>query len=373
MTYFPFLRHLYSYTAAFGEATLLSIASKEGDIGFARFLLSVGYDVNEMVEPEGAALHWALKNGHPELALAYIDEYKANPELANAKGTTPLHLAAYFGYTPVVEYLFAKQAHANTPNKAGVYPLHFAVEQGHEETALRILKQDRAILREKGNGYSTLHAAAKVGMVAVVQELLHSGAASLRSPYNEEKTPIYYAVKYGQNEVVKFLVNKAGANAMQQLSDGCTMLHLAVNYGHSAIAQILLNKGAETERYCPLSTDSETLATPLGMALLGNHYDAAALLVKYGADVAVAAGLIGSAPVSAAISALLFVTKQQEARLQSAYALPSHASGLMAHDYLSKYPDSYVSKICEGFDIAALSFYDDTLQLQLVCIPEITD
>ncbi|TFG85870.1 MAG: hypothetical protein E4H17_04650 [Gemmatimonadales bacterium] len=57
-------------------------------------------------------------------------------------GRTPLHLAAFFGFTDVAEVLLARGAAANAVDDAGRTPLDLAVTEGQEKTA--------ALLRSRG-------------------------------------------------------------------------------------------------------------------------------------------------------------------------------------------------------------------------------
>lgn len=70
-----------------------------------------------------------------------------------------------------------------------------------------------------------LHAAAKLGQIEIISELLRRGADMNVACYNNRQTPLHYAVANNQSEVVAFLLKK-GAKLTTNFQ-GETALHLA--------------------------------------------------------------------------------------------------------------------------------------------------
>ena len=70
--------------------------------------------------------------------------------------STPLHLAASYGYTEIAQYLIEKKASLDATNKVQNKPLHCAVYAGHVELVQYILGQlddpKMALLEPNGVG-----------------------------------------------------------------------------------------------------------------------------------------------------------------------------------------------------------------------------
>ena len=97
-------------------------------------------------------------------------------------GFTPLHLAAFFGRIPVVEFLLSRRAPVNevSRNPSELRPLHSAVAHRQPQVALEISRALIAAGAEvnatQHGGWTALHAAALHGNVALVRLLLQAGA-----------------------------------------------------------------------------------------------------------------------------------------------------------------------------------------------------
>ncbi|HVJ29799.1 MAG TPA: ankyrin repeat domain-containing protein, partial [Gammaproteobacteria bacterium] len=77
-------------------AASLAVAARNGDIAAVRAQLKAGTDANEVESDGSSALLWAAYQSSPELA-ALLLESKADPNLANEFGVTPLLQASRNG------------------------------------------------------------------------------------------------------------------------------------------------------------------------------------------------------------------------------------------------------------------------------------
>lgn len=106
-------------------------AAKKGDLDAVRALVESGMSTEVKDDNGMGPLHWAAKNGHPEVAETLIDAgADVNAKTVNAASVTPLHLACTspaFGTTQVVDVLIRKGADVDTGDRLGNRPLHAIV------------------------------------------------------------------------------------------------------------------------------------------------------------------------------------------------------------------------------------------------------
>ena len=155
-----------------------------------------------------------------------------------------------------------------TEKKYGMTPLGVAQKKGHAPVV--------ALLEEHLDSKFPLHAAAKIGDVEAMTQLLDGGAEV--DAKKDGATPLLVACEKGHVDVVRLLLDK-GAEVDRADKDGFTPLYVACQNGHVDAARLLLDKGAEVDRA------TENGWTPLLIACSKGHVDAARLLLDNGAEV----------------------------------------------------------------------------------------
>jgi len=156
----------------------------------------------------GPALVLATLNGN--LAkVKYLVEQRADVNITNKSGSTPLLVASSKGHRDIVEFLLENRAGVNIANK-------------HNDTPLML--------------------GAASGDLDLVKLLLNAGAkVNAQNKHND--TPLMFAAENGNTDVVKLLL-EAGANVNFRDADGDTALGLARQKGHNDIVEILKSAGA---------------------------------------------------------------------------------------------------------------------------------
>lgn len=121
-------------------------------------------------------------------------------------GWTPLHLAAHFGHTAVVETLLANNAdvHARSSNAMKNQPLHAAAAGRRVETARLLLESGANPNATQAGGFVPLHSAAQNGDRALV-ELLLSRGADVDARCDDGRSALALAETAGRTEIAELL------------------------------------------------------------------------------------------------------------------------------------------------------------------------
>jgi hypothetical protein len=122
-----------------------------------------------------------------------------------------------------------------------------------------------------------MHAAARAGDVARIDELLRRGASL--SAHSGGMTPLHRAAQHGQTRTINHLLDLGAPVEVLATPAGRTPLHFAAENGHLRTIKLLLSRGAKLE-----AADGNGL-TPLRVAAGAGQTAAAIELIAVGADV----------------------------------------------------------------------------------------
>ncbi|XP_017613994.1 ankyrin repeat-containing protein At5g02620-like [Gossypium arboreum] len=153
----------------------------------------------------------------------------------NAKGQTPLHVAARYGHSAIVKLLIRSCAKARDGDLE-------KLEMGQVNAVREMLR----ITDQESN--TALHLAAQYGDIEMVEGLLElEGPDFPYSANQNQETPLYLAAKRGNGDVVRILLDKSKSTGHRG-PHRRTLLHAAAMGGSSwAIMVILEKKGNLTK------------------------------------------------------------------------------------------------------------------------------
>ncbi len=264
--------------------------------------------VQKCIQQNPALIHAQGTNGNSLLNLAgsfkrekivrMLLDAGADPDLANNKGWTPLHQAAYSNQTKLIEwYLRAEASIDAEAHGEGGTPLVQALFWGHRAAADRLAKQEvvpnnlrvaaglgrsklvkecfnkDGSLKQHAGAHREFHRphsgfppwkpaqdrqqiidealvwACKCGRTEVLEFLLGQGANLNADPYRG--TPLTWAAVNDRQETVKWLlehgadVNHKGTFGGPGHGQGVTALHISAQSGKMEMVKLLIDRGAD--------------------------------------------------------------------------------------------------------------------------------
>jgi ankyrin repeat protein len=213
-----------------GHGTPLEVATLNGYLDLAQWLVSHRADVNAPDHDEGTVLHYAAVVDHsPKLDILRFFLSKGANVDARRKGTeTPLHVAVFLGRADVVTVLLEHGADVHARGYFGQTPMHLSsFPQGYPEI-IKILLAHGANINERQNNQATpLRLAAMGGNAAIVALLLDRGA-DFRLADATGATPLHYAAQSGNRDAASLLLTH-GADPNARDFDAHTPLWRALN------------------------------------------------------------------------------------------------------------------------------------------------
>jgi ankyrin repeat protein len=170
-----------------------------------------------------------------------------------------------------------------------------SIQAGQDHTVELFLKAGVNVRAKdpepSSDGWQPIHLAAHLGNLEVVKLLLRHGA-QIDEPAPGRRVGLTPLLLAGSSAVAKYLIERGADVNRAGPHTGFTALHRAAASGDVELIELLLRKGA------PINVASKIGQMPLEFALMGLKTDAAALLIKKGADISLERG--GSALAMAA-------------------------------------------------------------------------
>lgn len=209
-------------------------AANHGALEEVQRAIDEGADVHAVAPDGGTALHYAALRGHQHIAECLVAAGAAVDQRDN-DGDTPLTWAALEGQTGLVDWLLNHGASLEGSRAKGS-ALHVAAEQGHAETAMRLLEAGADPDERDAMGCTPLRYAIMEGHVAV-GEVLVSFNADLDAPVSEGKTELHLA-SMGNAGLVDWLL-RHGADPNVKDKQGLTPLAWATMTGQAKAVTLL--------------------------------------------------------------------------------------------------------------------------------------
>ncbi|CAF1140837.1 unnamed protein product, partial [Rotaria sordida] len=314
--------------------TTIHLCSKTDSVEILEKLIAHGGDINDMDDENETILHKAATH-NKENVLKYALTKQNNKDFVqkkNSVGATALLLAATFGHAACVALLLESGADMfNDRDKRERSPVYLASMRNHIQTLEILLhhareyggleKEKLAINEIDRYSRTSLHAAAELGHVNIVNELLKR-EASLTMKDDDEYTPLMLCCKKNRSDVLNIFIEyinghyqttREKLNILEERDDGSnTAIHIAAAEGHSSIIKLLIEQNCDLqarnliswlpihcaaergrynsvrvliENHSPIDPVDKNQQTPLHLAARNGHSEVVKLLLKNNAKI----------------------------------------------------------------------------------------
>jgi len=228
------------------DSKQIDLLDAKGQTVLARAIRSGKQEVVEFLLASGATedIYAAAVVGHVDKVAAFLKNDKKLVNARDSGGRTPLHWAALYGQTRVMELLLAEKADVNLLDGDGFTPLHWAATFNKRDAVEVLLasKADMNIKVEK-YGWTPLRLTVIHGNMAAAEALLNGGSDP--NVKDDQNIPLLHqAVIRGKKEMVELLLDKK-ADINKKDSEGETALDEAVEQGNKEIIEFLRQRGAK--------------------------------------------------------------------------------------------------------------------------------
>ncbi|XP_049876007.1 ankyrin repeat domain-containing protein 6 [Pectinophora gossypiella] len=221
-----------------GPAPALLEAAARGDAARLAELLPARAHQLHLTDENGCtALQRAAADGHVD-AVRILLQHGADPnKLDLVHGNTPIHEAAWKGYSCCVALLAANGAELRARNHAGFAPLHLACQNGHNQSCRELLLAGAPPDLQNNYGDTSLHTAARYGHAGVTRILLSAQARASEQNKNGD-TALHIAAAMNRRKLTRILL-EAGCDKALRNQQGETARDIAARKGLQEIINIL--------------------------------------------------------------------------------------------------------------------------------------
>jgi len=274
--------------------TVLHVAAQASSVSALKLMVELRADP-DVADNEGRTpLHVAASKSDGKPCVEYLLTLGVNINRLSIKGLTPLQIAVSYNYSVIAQLLldhgadpnlsdpsrqvgeFGKGDHEgsgqlNEPNEALDFLQHHIGTSSPDEKFLSFLSADIEDLEEESKSkvasstHDALHDAVLNSNVVEVRCLLEKGADVNFNERKDKCTPLHIAVSMNCVDVVSELLAAKNVNVDARDVNDETPLHIAARNGFVEIGKMLVDNGAN------LKASNNQRKQPLLVALEKNH------------------------------------------------------------------------------------------------------
>ncbi|CAH9079753.1 unnamed protein product [Cuscuta europaea] len=207
-----------------------------------QYIIEHGGNVHANDNTGETALHWSAVRGSIAAADVLLQN-GAQVEVADSNGYRAVHIAAQCGQTAFIYHIVTKyQADFDVPDNDGRSPLHWAAYKGFTDTIQLLLFRDAYQGRQDKDGCTPLHWAVLRGNLEACNLLLHAGTKQeLTVKDREGYTPAKLATDKGYQQIALLLSNAESAHSQQGKAKFCPRIGGANGYAPILFSVVVIN------------------------------------------------------------------------------------------------------------------------------------
>ena len=174
-----------------------------------------------------------------------LDEDRSLVAVRDAKGLTPVHVAASRGQDAIIQLLIDYNADVEGPTEEGQWtPMIFASYRGHLDAVKVLIENGAGVSAAAGN---PIHFAGQRKHKDICRLLVENGAVDgLVKSSDEDIVNLFRAAYSYDSATVKEVLDRRPDIANHTDVEGRTPLHEACTHGDVKTVRVLLGAGADT-------------------------------------------------------------------------------------------------------------------------------
>lgn len=199
-------------------------------------------DLNITDSTKESLLHYTVRFNSIDFARLLL-MHKANPNIKNANGDTPLMLACKMGKENFIKLFIKFNANIDEKNNFGETSLHMALLNGNIDIIKVLVNEKTNLSLLTDSNRSISHYAVKSGKISVLKFIMEKTNSSVNETDGLGNTLLHYACQINNFEIVEYLMS-LGASVHIRNKQGETPLFIAVRYSTLNIIDYLIQEGA---------------------------------------------------------------------------------------------------------------------------------
>ncbi|XQJ27244.1 ankyrin/TPR repeat protein [Leishmania guyanensis] len=249
-------------------------AARSRDAADCSRMLKEKPELANSVEAGGySALHFAAFNGDAQM-ICLLLEYKANTNVENMDGNTPLIMAVKGRQLECIRILVNGGADVNKESDSGSTAAHYAASMGYLDCLHLLVELGAKTMYTDSEAGTLLHWACHSGDLNCIGAVIYEFNVPINAVDKHGGTALFTALFMKKVDAVEFLVEHGATVNIAIAEDGSTPLHIAVEHANSECVRLLCSYGAD------VSAKNVEGKTPLDLAKVANNTNAVKELEK---------------------------------------------------------------------------------------------
>ncbi|EFO93785.1 hypothetical protein CRE_12607 [Caenorhabditis remanei] len=271
----------------------LHMAARVGDLNILKYLLDRLPELRDIQSANGeTAAHISAAHGDMRaLEMLLGGPLKTTMNCAMTRdinGTSILMASVARGDTEMAIWLLRKfgKGLALLDNNCKMLPVHVAAAQGNIEFLRAAIKFDNQMVNARDEfGCTPCVYAVQGGCLGTVRFLVEKARSEMGSVSNRGQSLLHIACLCGHEHIVRWILNRSGSDSiLWTTNDRANAIHCAAYAGSVPVLSQLLSAFSKKKRHYVMTLRDTRGNTPLHLAAMNNHLDAALYMLENGAD-----------------------------------------------------------------------------------------